>query len=113
MMKKYKNTDELRIDLKEAFSRLGHWQLVAEEWERINGYKPNRGTCYAICEKKYEPKTVKLRAKLGLPVLCLAPICPEHGVVHIGRCPTRVMPKRLDSFTVKELRYMFENRREI
>ena len=42
--------------------------------------------------KRGVPK--KYRERLGLPTTQPAPVCPEHGVVHVGKCPKKLRPPR-------------------
>lgn len=61
-----------------------------------------------------EPKDIYKRAELGLPVMLPAPICLKHGIVHVGRCPTRKLwYNRIADYPVAMLRRSLENRHEL
>jgi len=61
-----------------------------------------------------EPKSPAKRVALGLPRLGSAPICPNCGVVHVGRCTAgRHIEKPLFDQTVKELRWRFDHRETV
>lgn len=60
-----------------------------------------------------EPKTPDIRHALGMTVYQPAPVCPIHGVVHVGRCPREVTYKRLVDMPLDLLRWKFENRERI
>ena len=98
--------DELQKRLQNDRFLLGSWEAVAKKWDA-----PKR-TVYAIAEKGYEPKSLKIRIKYNLTAKALAPVCPVHGVVHVGRCP-KSKTKRIQDCSMKELRWMIENRETV
>lgn len=64
-------------------------------WREIGRKFPgvHPATLCAIYKHGREPKKSETRRALGLPVLQWVAVCPEHGIVHVGRCP-RIRAKR-------------------
>ncbi len=80
------------------YARLGTWQAVGRK------YGVSRGMAYRVAVQGYEPKRRHIRFALSFPTLHPAPVCPVHGVVHLGRCPRpRPMPKSLWDWPVRAL----------
>jgi len=62
------------------------WREIASRFEQIAP-----ATLLRIYRDRYEPKRNKTRARLGLPALATAPLCPKCGVVHSRTC--RILPE--------------------
>lgn len=73
------------------WQRVRSWRILARD--RYPGVNPTTLRQFA-CDPDYEPRSPALRARLGLPVLEYMPVCPTHGVVHLGRCPGDGRPRR-------------------
>lgn len=71
----------LKKRLRALYKELGTWQKVGEA-AGISG-----GAAFRIVKRKYIPKRKDIRLILDLPVEEPAPVCPVHGIVHVGRCP--------------------------
>jgi len=97
---------DIRRELRKAHRKLHTWRAVGREWDL------NCGMAYRIAMDRYEPKDARIRVKLGLPAMVMAPVCRVCGVVHVSkRCTARPRVKRRDlsDFPVGELRRMLED----
>ena len=72
------------------------------------------GVSHAVIQRVLagvEPTDPTIRKALGLPHLKPAPVCPVHGVVHLGGCPRpKRAPESLSDWTVKSLAEAIRNR---
>jgi len=100
---------QIRRILKNEYKQTGNWRLVAKE------FGISKAMAWRIANTDYDPKDAHIRARLGLPAMRPAPVCPRCGRVHVRRsCPDAPrhyrdflsMPKTL-------IVQMFENREEI
>jgi hypothetical protein len=72
----------VRARLLELYDELHTWRAVGAS-QGISG-----AMAFRIATEYYEPRDQDIRARLGLPALDLAPVCPKHGVVHVRKtCP--------------------------
>jgi len=97
---------DIRHELRKAHRKLHTWRAVGREWDL------NCGMAYRIAMDGYEPKDAKIRVKLGLPAMVMAPVCKVCGVVHVSKRCTAKMARRtrdLSDFPVGELRRMLED----
>lgn len=103
--KRHITDEELKTAILEAKRELGTWEKVAERFGK------NKGTLRAIANGMIL-KTPSLRMEYGLDVFAPAPVCPIHGVVHIGKCPKKKKEKMIREMTKQELVFALENRME-
>ncbi len=97
---------ELRSQVILDYAALHNFRRVAEEWDSTPG------TVNDIYRGQ-EPTEMETRLHFGLEVLAPAPVCPVHGVVHVGRCPRGSQAKRLRDLPLRELKKLFEERKEL
>ena len=56
-------------------------------WRAVGAkYGVSAGAVYRLAMQGKEPRKMEIRARLGLPALAPAPVCPVHGVVHARLC---------------------------
>ena len=79
---------QVKKRLKNLYKELGTWDKVA----LAAGL--SKGCAYRIVKRKYIPKRKDIRLILDLPCEELSPVCPLHGVVHVGRCPRPHKPRQ-------------------
>jgi len=109
MAKEYfvKTINSVRKEINDTKRLLGTWQAVAAK------YGLNRGMIYMIAVNGYEPKTPRIRKRLGLSVMLSAPACRECGDVHVAkRCPRKPETKHWRDWPDERIRWAFENREE-
>ena len=85
------------------------WRVVAAQF----GLTP--AMAWRIVNQEYEPKEPHIRARLELPALAPAPVCPKCGDVHVTkRCTkagTRV--RRWRDLPTETLRILLDERTEM
>lgn len=107
-----RNPDNHQDELKRLHDTQGlKWREIALLPE-YSGIPP--GTLCAIA-KGYPVPNIH-RAKLNLPALAPAPVCPECDVVHVAGCPKAKRPRRyhdLYAMPVELLKWKLRNREKV
>ncbi len=101
--------DNLYILLNNRRSKGETYDSIAADYTGVT-----RAHIWKIINKRSEPTEPHLRQAFGLPAMKPAPVC-KCGEVHTTkRCTANDKPRRkkdLYAYSVKELRWMLENRR--
>ena len=89
--------ETVKARLNERYASCGRWETVASE------FGISVGTAVRVAGG-YEPKSAKVRAALGFPVLASVPVC-ACGQVHVRtRCPNRPPATRRRGLTPRQKR---------
>jgi len=82
-----------RQALKMRHEFYGSWADVADELELNKGL-----LCNIHNGKRKASRGVLAALGIEVPELALAPVCPKHGVVHVGRCPRKTFEENAAAY---------------